>query len=62
MFQVKYMITLMKLLFKHGSQKEKAWNDLFDNYKEAYPELAEQLEAAINGELPDGWEQRYSSL
>ncbi len=40
-----------------GSQKEKIWTDLFTNYKEAYPELAEQLEAAIKGELPAGWEQ-----
>lgn len=40
-----------------GNQKEKAWNDSFKNYKEAYPALAEQLEAAINGELPKGWEQ-----
>jgi transketolase len=40
-----------------GSQKEQAWTDLFKNYQEAYPELANQLEAAIKGELPAGWEQ-----
>ncbi|MEH6947269.1 transketolase [Bacillus sp. JJ634] len=40
-----------------GSQKEQAWTDLFANYKEAYPELASQLEAAIKGELPAGWDQ-----
>lgn len=40
-----------------GSKKEKEWNDLFKNYKESYPELALQLEAAINNELPVGWNQ-----
>ncbi|WHY58732.1 transketolase [Peribacillus simplex] len=40
-----------------GSQKEEAWNELFKNYKEAHPELAEQLELAIKGELPAEWDQ-----
>lgn len=40
-----------------GAQKEEAWNELFKNYKEAYPELAEQLELAIKGELPADWDQ-----
>lgn len=40
-----------------GAQKEEAWNELFKNYKEAHPELAEQLELAIKGELPAEWDQ-----
>ena len=40
-----------------GSQKEQEWNESFKNYKEAYPELANQLEVAIKGELPAGWDQ-----
>ena len=40
-----------------GSQKEQEWNDSFKNYKEAYPDLANQLEVAIKGELPAGWDQ-----
>lgn len=40
-----------------GSKKEEAWNELFKNYKEAHPELAEQLELAIKGELPLEWDQ-----
>ncbi|WP_338470766.1 transketolase [Niallia sp. XMNu-256] len=39
-----------------GKTKEQAWNDLFANYKEAYPELAAQLESAVKGELPENWE------
>ncbi|CAK6472974.1 transketolase [Peribacillus castrilensis] len=40
-----------------GAQKEEAWNELFKNYKEAHPELAQQLELAIKGELPADWDQ-----
>ena len=40
-----------------GKEKEQAWNQLFDAYKAAHPELAKQLEDAINGELPENWEE-----
>ena len=40
-----------------GNKKEQAWNELFNEYKKAYPELAEQLELAIKGELPSDWDQ-----
>ncbi|MGP7818495.1 transketolase [Niallia sp. 01092] len=35
-----------------GQEKEEAWNTLFASYKAEYPELAEQLELALKGELP----------
>ncbi|MGO1059901.1 transketolase [Planococcus sp. FY231025] len=35
-----------------GGNAEKAWNELFDQYQAAHPELAEQLQKAIKGELP----------
>ena len=40
-----------------GASKEEAWNALFASYKEKYPELAGELEAAINNVLPEGWDQ-----
>jgi transketolase len=40
-----------------GQQKENAWNELFVDYKNNYPELAMQLEAALTGELPANWEE-----
>ncbi|WP_053362247.1 transketolase [Bacillus sp. FJAT-27251] len=40
-----------------GKEKENAWNELYASYKNAYPELASQLEAAMNGELPENWEK-----
>ncbi|MCL6459955.1 MAG: transketolase [Gorillibacterium sp.] len=39
-----------------GIQAEAAWSQQFAEYAQAYPELANQLEMAINGELPEGWD------
>ncbi|MBZ9534079.1 transketolase [Cytobacillus oceanisediminis] len=39
-------------LANEGEEKEQAWNELYEGYKTAYPELATQLEGAIKGELP----------
>lgn len=39
-----------------GEQAEKSWNELFDKYEQAYPELAKQFKAAVAGELPEGWD------
>jgi transketolase len=43
-------------LAEEGAKKEKEWNEMFDEYKQEYPELAEQLSLAIKGELPEGWD------
>lgn len=40
---------------KKGMEKEAEWETLFAKYKEESPELANQLEQAIAGELPEGW-------
>lgn len=40
---------------ENGRQKEKEWNELLESYKQAYPELAEQLLRAMSEELPEGW-------
>src|SRR5699024_11011155 len=40
-----------------GANLEEKWNELFTQYKEAHPELAQELELAINDELPTNWEQ-----
>lgn len=45
------------VVVENGEKKENEWNSLFQAYKSAYPELAAQLEAAINGKLLDGWDK-----
>ncbi|GGG10969.1 transketolase [Paenibacillus albidus] len=41
-----------------GIAANKAWDEKFAAYKKAYPELAAQLETALNGELPEGWDAK----
>lgn len=38
-------------LKQQGIQQEKEWKQLFEAYQEEYPELADELEKAINGEV-----------
>lgn len=40
-----------------GAAKEKAWNDLFAEYRKAHPELAKEFEMLSKGQLPEGWEK-----
>lgn len=40
-----------------GQKKETAWNELFAQYEKEYPELAAQLKLAIEGKLPENWDQ-----
>lgn len=46
-----------KLIVENGKKKEKEWNDQFSQYKNEYPELAAQLEQALNNKLPEGWDK-----
>lgn len=46
-----------KTTIQNGNTREAEWQTLFTKYKEDYPELAAQLETAISGELPDGWDK-----
>lgn len=38
-----------------GQSREDEWNALFGQYQARYPEAAEQLKAALAGDLPSGW-------
>ncbi|MFB4356690.1 transketolase [Pantoea sp. BS_4] len=39
-----------------GAAREKAWNDKFAAYQQAYPELAAEYTRRMNGEMPTNWE------
>ncbi len=41
----------------NGQKSEEAWNEKFAQYKEKYPEEANLLEQAINGELEIDWDE-----
>nr|WP_263327832.1 transketolase [Neobacillus sp. Marseille-Q6967] len=46
-----------KLIVENGEKKEKEWNDLFEQYKKEYPDLAAQLELSLKNQLPEGWDK-----
>lgn len=39
-------------VMNRGEKLEKAWENLFASYKSSYPELAEELQMAIDGKIP----------
>ncbi|MFC2946892.1 transketolase [Virgibacillus sediminis] len=42
---------------KQGEEAEAAWNKTLETYKEKYPELAEEFELVLSGELPADWDK-----
>lgn len=42
---------------ENAKQAEAEWNRLMAAYREAYPELAAELDLAIAGRLPEGWDR-----
>ncbi len=42
---------------KKGAQLEAEWNEKFAAYKEAYPQLAQELAHIQKGELPEKWDR-----
>ncbi len=41
---------------ERGEKFEQAWNGCLDAYRNAFPELAEELERRLSGQLPEDWE------
>ncbi|MHC5247855.1 transketolase [Enterococcus sp. LJL90] len=44
-----------------GAKAEAEWDEMFKNYKHAYPDLAAQFEAAFAGQYPEKWEAALPS-
>ena len=40
-----------------GEKAEHAWNEQFAAYRQAYPELADELTRRMNGDLPESWSE-----
>jgi transketolase len=47
---------------ERGIDTEKAWNDLFSNYKKAFPDLAKEYELLSSGRLPEGWKEKLPTF
>ncbi|MBA3540061.1 MAG: transketolase, partial [Deltaproteobacteria bacterium] len=47
---------------RKGGASHAAWRERFSAYRAAHPELAAQLELAIAGKLPSGWDQELPTF
>lgn len=45
-----------------GQQEEADWKSLFAQYRDKYPELADELQAAMEGRLPENWTSALPSF
>jgi len=45
-----------------GKELQGDWEDRFAAYRDAHPDAAEEFEAMLAGELPDGWDREIPSL
>ena len=43
---------------EYWSHLEADWHSLFENYRQEHPDLAQQFERTMAGELPAGWQER----
>lgn len=41
-----------------SAENEDTWNELYNNYKDRHPDLAQEYESISSGKLPDGWEEK----
>jgi transketolase len=47
---------------KNGKQAEAEWNAKFSDYTKAFPELAQEFQQGMAGELPKGWDAGIPSF
>jgi len=45
-----------------GDEAETDWNQLFAGYRQAHPELANELQRRLNGDLPEDWAEKSSKI
>jgi len=43
-------------------EKKKQWEEIFAQYRDAYPELAEEFTRRMQGQLPAGWDEELPSF
>ncbi len=46
----------MRQAVERGAEWEREWREMFERYRAEYPDLAEEFERALRGELPEGWD------
>ena len=49
-------------LQEYWGHLEADWHDLFEHYRQDFPDLAQQFEATMEGRLPEGWRERMPTF
>ena len=49
-------LAIFRQAVERGQTQEQAWQDQYQAYAAAYPELAAQWQQEMSGQLPDGWD------
>jgi transketolase len=49
-------------LHESGAAEERAWRERFENWREAFPDMAEDWDRAWSGRLRDGWREALPSF
>lgn len=49
-------VAYFRQAIERGATQEQAWNERYNAYTAAYPELATQWQSELKGELPQGWD------
>ncbi len=52
------VLSFYRAVGKTGIEKEKQWNNLFNQYREKYPVEANEHVSTGNGKLPAGWKEK----
>ncbi|MFC1939741.1 transketolase [Chloroflexota bacterium] len=47
---------------ERGRRQQREWEARLEDYRRAYPDEARQLEADLNGDLPEGWDSDLADL
>jgi transketolase len=48
-------LAFFRQALKRGARLEKRWLETLESYRQAYPELADELQRRLEGRLPSGW-------
>ncbi len=56
------VISFYRTAGKAGIEKEKLWNNLFNQYREKYPVEANEYVSTSNGKLPSGWKEKIPAF
>ncbi len=52
----------LRQAINRGADAQRAWQQRFEDYRQAHPELAAQFLAELQGELPAGWDAELEGL